>query len=328
MALFSGFDLRLDPWQVEYGADLPLGGGGQDEASDQVDDIEPETPASDWRPIFGQSGPSISRLVFVDGVRRIEARVLARRGDRLCHGAFGSYAVGCVEVEARTAICDEPDIDRIIVLDSGEALEDAIDLGRGLVYRPISTAGVDPDAPLMRLQEEMRNSEERRSRMLAEREDTLVVADGPLRFPKPVRGAAIGYIKRLFELYVPTPQRAVVASLPPGSRSPIFHLSARRFARYSWFLRLAAPHPGDSELAGIVRLEVADAVGLEAARRLANTTANLLPRFAPSRGRDPRAPQNLLPIGALESQLRHRLGDVNLIRRHIVGHIAREAIHG
>jgi hypothetical protein len=69
-------------------------------------------------------------------------------------------------------------------------------------------------------------------------------------------------------------------------------------------------------------------VGLYAARQYANATAYLLPRFAPGRGRDPRSPQNLLPIGALEAQLRRRLGDVRLVRRHIESLIAREAADG
>jgi hypothetical protein len=30
---------------------------------------------------------------------------------------------------------------------------------------------------------------------------------------------------------------------------------------------------------------------------------------------DPRAPQNLVPIGALERQLRHRMGDPGLVYR-------------
>ena len=120
------------------------------------------------------------------------------------------------------------------------------------------------------------------------------------------------------------PLRPVLFSLAAGARTPLFTLSSRRFARYSWFLRLAAPYAGDSELSGLVRLEVAEGVGLEAARVLADATCVLLPRFAPSRGRDPRAPQNLLPIGALESHLRHRLGDSNLVRRHISACLAKE----
>jgi hypothetical protein len=132
----------------------------------------------------------------------------------------------------------------------------------------------------------------------------------------------------VFELYLPAAQLAVLFSLPAGARTPLFALTAqRRFARYSWFLRLASPHRGDSELAGIVRLEVAEAVGVEAARRLADATARLLPRFAPSRGRDPRAPQNLLPIGALEAQLRHSLGDANIVRRWIGALVAAEVAH-
>jgi hypothetical protein len=58
------------------------------------------------------------------------------------------------------------------------------------------------------------------------------------------------------------------------------------------------------------------------ARQLADETATRLPAFVPSRARDPRAPQNLLPIGALEQHLRHRLGDARLIRRKIAQLIA------
>jgi hypothetical protein len=75
----------------------------------------------------------------------------------------------------------------------------------------------------------------------------------------------------------------------------------------------------------VVRLEVSDVVGLDAAVRLADATAVLLPRFSPSRGRDPRAPQNLLPIGALEAGLRRRLGDAALVRRHIQVYLGENA---
>lgn len=325
MALFGDLDLRLDPWQVEYG-DLPLGGSLPEDGSDQLTGYELERLGSQWAPIAPGETAAPETLIFVDGVRRIEARVLVRRGDRIGHGAFGSYAVGCVTVAHGRATCGDPEVGRVLVLGSGESLPDGIDVGAGLVYRPVSTATEDPDAPLKRLQQEMLLAEELLGKKLANHENTLVVADGPLRFSDPVRGAAIGYIKRVFELYLPRPLLSVLLALPAGNRTPVFTLgSMRRFARFSWFLRLAAPHRGDSELSGIVRLEVAEAVGLDAARRLADATAALLPRFAPSRGRDPRAPQNLLPIGALESQLRHRLGDANIVRRHISDLISKEA---
>jgi hypothetical protein len=172
----------------------------------------------------------------------------------------------------------------------------------------------------------MRLAEERLAREVANAAGTLVVMDGPLTFEEPTRAAAVGYVKRVIKLYVPAERLGLLARLPPGTRTPIFALqSTRRFARYSWFLRLAAPHRGDSELTGIVRLEVSEAVGIDEARRLADATSRALPRFASRRGQDPRAPQNLLPIGALESQLRRRLGDARLARRHIETVIAREA---
>ena len=55
-------------------------------------------------------------------------------------------------------------------------------------------------------------------------------------------------------------------------------------------------------------------------------TSALLPRFVPSRTRDPRAPQNLVPIGALEQHLRRGLGDARLIHRRLATLLARELI--
>ena len=329
MSVFGDLDLRLDPWQVEYGSELPLG-APVEEADRESVQVDVERKATDWAPLVPVAGsaPIPRRLIFIDGVRRIEARVLARRGGRVCHGAFGSFGVGSVEVHEGTAICGTAEIHRVLALDSGEALPEAIVAGPALTYRSVSVAESDPDAPLRRIQEEMRLCEERCARALADREGTLVLADGPLTFGDPLRGGAIGYIKRLFKLYLDPSLLPLLAQLPAGGRTPLFALTGqRRFSRYSWFLRLAALQPGDSDLAGIVRLEVSDSVGLEAASQLADATALLLPRFAPSRGRDPRAPQNLLPIGALEQQLRRRLGDPRVIRRRLATLIATEAVH-
>ena len=40
---------------------------------------------------------------------------------------------------------------------------------------------------------------------------------------------------------------------------------------------------------------------------------------------DPRAPQNLVPIAALEKELRHRMGDPRLTYRALRGAVMREA---
>lgn len=327
MALFGELDVRLDPWQIEYGSELPLD-SDQDPASDESTILDVEVDSGQWRPITPAPVELSVRLIFVDGVRRIDARLLVRSGDKLCHGAFGSYAVGSVRVEDGAAVCGEPHIDRIVAVGAGESLTETIALTPSLTYRPVSTLSSEPDGPLRAIQDEMRGAEERLGRELADAENVLVVADGPLTFEQPLRGSAVGYIKRLFKLYIPTEKLALLAQLVAGQRTPLFALRAsRRFARYAWFLRLAAPGPGDSDLSGIVRLEVAETVGLEAASRLADATARSLPRFAPKRWRDPRSPQNLLPIGALEFHLRRHLGDARLVRRHLETLIAEEARH-
>jgi hypothetical protein len=80
-------------------------------------------------------------------------------------------------------------------------------------------------------------------------------------------------------------------------------------------------------MAGVVRLEADAAMGLDAARELANFAAGMLPRFASQPGHDARAPQNLYPVGALETHLRHRLGDPMLIRRAIETRLSEEVTH-
>jgi hypothetical protein len=325
--LFGTLDVRIDPWQVDYGTELPLPTANDDTIEEDII-LDLETPLGNWAPIAPVTPDSIPRLVFVDGVRRLEARLLVRDGDKVVHGGFGSHAVGCVEVAESQATSGVARVDRVVALGAGRLLPDAVSLSPSAIYRPITTADPEPEGPLRAIQEEMRAAEEKLARELSDQAGTLVVADGPLTFQETVRGSAVGYVKRLFRLYLPPGLLQLLAALPLGNRTPLFALrSSRRFARFSWFMRLAPRGIADSDLSGIVRLEVPEVTGLEAARRLADATAALLPRFAPTRARDPRAPQNLLPIGALEGQLRRRLGDARLLRRQIESLIAQEAAH-
>ena len=53
----------------------------------------------EWSAIIPADSATVpGRIVFVDGVRRLEARVHARQGEQLIYGGFGSHAVGAVEV--------------------------------------------------------------------------------------------------------------------------------------------------------------------------------------------------------------------------------------
>jgi len=51
---------------------------------------------------------------------------------------------------------------------------------------------------------------------------------------------------------------------------------------------------------------------------LADLSAVTLPRFASAPYKDPRAPQNLVPIAGLERRLRALLGDGRLLHRTLV----------
>jgi hypothetical protein len=180
MGIFRDLRVQLDPWQVDYGAELPLEIADQP-VSDETVALDVEVAVGEWRPIEPGASVLPSQLIFVDGVRRIEARLIIRRQEELCHGAFGSDAVGAVTIANSTASYVEPRVGRLIVIGSGEALDDPVTVSQGLVYDPVSTLDSDPEAPLRTIQERMRLAEERLGRDLAGAEDSLVVADGPSR---------------------------------------------------------------------------------------------------------------------------------------------------
>jgi hypothetical protein len=88
---------------------------------------------------------------------------------------------------------------------------------------------------------------------------------------------------------------------------------ASTWSRHSWYLRL--PGPSGAPWSGVVRCECSPDLAPAVAIALADTTAAVLPRFASEPHKDTRAPQNLYPIGGLERELRHRLGDQALLYR-------------
>ncbi|MEM1370158.1 MAG: hypothetical protein AAGG02_19585, partial [Cyanobacteria bacterium P01_H01_bin.15] len=113
----------------------------------------------------------------------------------------------------------------------------------------------------------------------------------------------------------------VMLSLKPGERTPIFKFGPPSWRRYSWYLRSGRELPSFGDVGyhrfhGLVRLEVYGAVAFAKAQRLANLTALLVPQYASQPVRDPRAPQNLLPTGALERKLGQMMGDRTLIDRY------------
>lgn len=315
--------LRADPWSPDYGGDVEAALAAGEGTEIQVD---PTIETPDWSraivPVPGPSGP----LIFVDGVRRVEMRVLAEEGGRRAWGLAGSYAVGAVRSDGR-ATFEAAVVGRILAL--GGAIESpdlVVHAGAaGLTtFRAIAVPGDDPEAPLQVLQNEMREAEGRLAAELAP--SGLVLADGPLHYPHGPEAAVVGIAKRMVTTYLVDEPAALLPRLAPGQRTPLFALGRQILDRFAWYQRLVELREPWHDLSGLVRCEVRMALGIARARDLADRVAVELPRFAGRPGIDPRAPQNLTPVGALESELRRRLGNPELLRRAIQSELHRAAV--
>ncbi len=334
MKAFGNLEVRLDPWEAEYGGEVAVALPGE-EAADGIE-VEPgvELPFESWRPLQVEGPPSEERILFIDGTRRLDARVLVHDGRRRFHGAFGSLAAGWVEVEGTRAKIPEDAITvhRLLVFGCAGEVPEAIREMKpitvlpGLTYHPSVTDNDEPDAPMKAIHEAMQKAEGDLAVQL--RGASLIVADGLADFRQPVPQRTLGYVKRMMTQYLPAPRGLdILAALPHHTRTPIFEIRKEKQRKLSWYVRLGPRELGESEISGLARIECAP-MPLAEAQVLADRSVRDLSRFVPSRARDPRSPQNLLPIGALEKQIRHRLGDRTFVRRKIRALLAQEEAHG
>lgn len=300
--------LYVESWAPEYGSpfetDTALGDEGK------VDDtIEVEGP---WSPRAGQDD-GVERVAFVDGVRRIDARLTLDEADGPVPGICGSHGVGAVvwERAGRRSYFDHLRIDRLAVFGNGKGAPVPAG-GDRIVYRSESVPDSDPGALIQRFHGSMRSAEARLSEELA-RSGEFVVADGPINDLSATE--KVGYIKSHRAPYLSPERSLIVGRLQSGERTPLFLIGkGGAYPRYSWYQRLADLSGGHS-WTGVVRCELSSALTLVAAQQIADRTAAILPGVASAPHIDPRAPQNLVPIGALERELRRLLGDPGLIYR-------------
>lgn len=302
--------IAIETWDPEYGtASSALGDGG---AEAEID-ADIEVPAAQWQPITPPSAPPPTRLVFVDGVRRIDAHAWLDDGSGPRQGVLASYAAGASVVEQRARVSHVEVRRQLFAL--GDPQPFSTRVGE---YQPCGVAGEGAEALSASLQDELGKLEV----AVAERvgEADLVVVDGPL-YGHRHSSRTVGYIKTHRVQYLATAPEAArtIAALNAGERTPVFRFRTS-WTRHSWYLRL--PGPKVHAWSGVVRVESAPDASLAHTRHLADCTAALLPRFASVPHKDPRAPQNLFPIAGLESQLRHRLGDPAFVQRAL-----KEAAH-
>src|SRR5262245_15631854 len=142
-SVFGDLEVRLDPWQIDQGPELP--GDLAREQDEESVALDVDVPPSDWSPVRPRAERAPGALLFLDGVRRLEARLVVRRGEARHHGAFGSHATGCVRATERGAVIGAPRVSRALIVGGGACVPAAVDLGHGLVYEPLSTSFVEPE---------------------------------------------------------------------------------------------------------------------------------------------------------------------------------------
>jgi hypothetical protein len=307
----------VDAWDPSYGASFEGDGGdGPSSASSAQVDTDVEVPAAEWAPIDVARGVRCPDVVLlVDGVRRNDAGLWTAEEDGNSYaGLAASYAAGVVRCDLRNGVAELAGarVARGLFTASPSAGDVVAGSVRYEVHRVNGTGEASKlpaavQGPLTALEIEV--SAEARSHG-SDGADLLVV-DGPLRNRRQLP-RTIGYVKTQQKQYLSAQLTQVVTALRAGQRTPVFHLGTV-WGGWSWYLRL--PGTSGAPWAGIVRVECSPDLTVEQAVELAELSGVTLPRFASSPYKDPRAPQNLVPIAGLERRLRGLLGDARVLHR-------------
>jgi hypothetical protein len=306
--------MYVDAWDPSYGSSFE--GGGEDgpgsPSSAQVD-TDVEVPAAEWGPIDvppGRRRPDV--VLLVDGVRRNDAGLWTQEEDGTSYaGLAASFAAGVVRCDLARGSAEL--VDARVGRGLFTASPSAGDVQAGSVryeVRRVSGTGEASKLPAA-VQPSLTALEIDISGMARDDREDLLVVDGPLRNRRHLP-RTIGYVKTQQKQYLPAALTAVVTALRPGQRTPVFHLGTV-WGGWSWYLRL--PGGSGAPWSGIVRVECSPDLTPEQAIELAELSGVTLPRFASSAYKDPRAPQNLVPIAGLERRLRGMLGDARLLHR-------------
>jgi hypothetical protein len=306
----------VDPWDPSYGTSLDS--ELSESGAELVLDLE--LPPDQWRPI--DPDPDIAppkAVLFVDGVRRVDAQVWVDAAD----GTAEATPALCASYAAGVVCCCQDDGAHLLAAHVRRGLfttvEDSSDIvtsaGR---YRAARVEAHRDKPPMQVLSQalqtgltavELDTAESARSSH--DIADDLLVIDGPLRGRQHLP-RAIGFVKTHRSQYLPPQLGAVIAELRSGQRTPVFRLGSS-WKRHTWYLRLPC-RPG-APWAGIVRVECSAELSAEQAVTLAARSQVTLGRFASTEYKDSRAPQNLYPIAGLERELRRRLGEPNVLYR-------------
>jgi hypothetical protein len=313
--------IALDPWGSDYTSQFTVSpeGDGKDNFAQALDEPIEARP---WAPIRPCPTALPKTTAVIDGVMRTDASAIVMDENRRALALFGSYAAGAVVINARVRIVHDR-IQRLFLAGGNwsepEDLTVTAGTGATVCYQGVSCKADTYEHLREALTTEMRQAEAQVAEALSE-EENLVLADGNLTSLRK-SSSVVGVIKTIHRMYLTPPKAAILEQLQPGERTPLFQVvSGRKNDGYSVFtayLRLTLPQPTELPFAGLVRLEVKASLGPQRAVELLDQAAVKVCNLASRAPKDPRAPQNLIPIGGLERHLRHRLGDPQLLLRGI-----------
>lgn len=312
--------IYVEDWQVEYGRpnlvaddeDTPEGSAKLDEDGDRLMRHQGRPPP-----------PERVSLACVDGVRRAEALLISPdSAGEMAHGMAGALAYGSVLIDGEGRPVFGPCHLRRLTIWGSSRSDAALPEGPGgWRWESMSVDSTEIHAPLRALENEMIIGERRLARELAETH-RITLVDGTL-LPMPNEDVpVVGYVKTHHRRLLDLALHREVPLMDVGWRTSLFRLGKERFSTY---VRIAAPSSMSSPWAGIIRIEMFQSLGMKQAAAIADQVAGLLPRFAGVAHRDPRAPQNLQPVGALENHLRRLMGVPGLATRAARDAVARLA---
>lgn len=315
--------IAVQAWSPEYGGEVEMG-----RLETSVEQVKTDCETGTWAPVTPRYSGGLldAPVAFVDGTRRIDARLFVGNGRSApvagLAGSVGAGSVVCTppngEAYGRAEI-DELRVQRVLAVGGGTAV--ALTGAGGLSYRSLPVPGESVEELTYAVHDTMRNLEAQLAQELAE-QGSLVFVDGPLAVMRPGPQRIVGFIKAHHRRYLEADEEAVLGRLGCGERTPLFSFGEPR-PRYSWYVRLCELADGDHDWHGLVRCEAPAALELDDVVSLADVSAILLVRFASLPYWDKRAPQNLVPVAGLERRLRHLLGDRELVFRMIRDSAAR-----
>jgi hypothetical protein len=293
----------VDPWDVEYGSSQ--GFDLADPSTGEIN-VELERAEGEWAPIDSATGVAAARrVVFVDGVRRIDARVWIDGDDGDVHpGLCASFAAGAVCCGTVAEVITF-EVERGVFSTAATATDITTTL---TTYPARMAASPDLDGLMLAVHERMTQTEVAIARAArADASVELIVVDGPLRGRQHIEGT-VGFVKSHAVVYLPPDLPRMVGTLGARQRTPVFTVGTS-YSRHSWYLRL--PGPGSCG-ASARRIWLPP-------RRSSSPTARAPPCRAshPSLTRTPAPRRTSTRSGGLERELRRRLGDQQILYRSL-----------